>query len=94
MLLKRAGMLWGNSVDCVLRVPSVDLIDRQHFFLPRDMSRLRRFLQNWVLTAEDASEGAKFTVRATVRHRDNQGYRLVVLCRWRAGESINQGEAG
>jgi hypothetical protein len=89
MVLKRAGMPSG-SVCCVLRVPSLDLHDTRSFAYPHGHSRLRRFLQERVPAAEDAREGATFMVTAEVRHRENQGYRRIVLCRWRAGESVNQ----
>jgi hypothetical protein len=88
MALKCAGIPTG-SVQCVLQVPSLNLHREFSTHFPERMSTLRGFLQKWIPVSEEAREGARFTLRARVRHRNNQGYRYIVLCRWRAGESIN-----
>ncbi len=87
MVVKRAGMPSG-SLRCVVNVPNLDLVDRLRFSACR-MSKLRSFLKKRRPAQEDAREGATFTISAEIRHRDNQGYRWVFLCRWRAGESVN-----
>jgi hypothetical protein len=88
LVKRRAGAPTGR-VCCVLELPSLDLREDRYFYPAGQMSKLRRFIRNWVPSAEAAQEGGKFTVSAEVRHRDNQGYRRVILCRWRAGESID-----
>jgi hypothetical protein len=96
MVLKRAGIPT-DRMRCVLRVPGLDLQDKRHFYSSHPIDKLRRFLREWIPDGE-AREGATFTVSAQVRHRDNQGLRWVVLCRWRAGEpvykAIEEAEAG
>lgn len=79
-----------DRVCCVLHVPGLDLRDRRYFYPSHQMAKVRRFLQHSIPREEEAREGATFTVSAQIRHRDNQGYRWVVLCRWRAGEPIHQ----
>ncbi len=78
-----------GSLRCVLKVPSLDLVDRLRFSACR-MSKLRSFLKKRLPAPEDAREGATFTISAEIRYRENQGYRWVLLCRWRAGGSVNK----
>jgi hypothetical protein len=75
---------------CTLKVPSLDVNREDRFSENRQMSRVRRFVQNWLPETEVAREGASLTVSAEVRHRGNQGVRRLVLCRWRAGQSITE----
>ncbi len=74
---------------CKINLPILDLTHVTSFSTSRQMSRLRRFVQDRLPDTEAAREGASFTVSAVVRHRANQGVRHVVLCRWRAGQSVS-----
>jgi hypothetical protein len=88
MVKQRAGMPSGR-IYCVLELPNLDLHEDRTFYPAGQISKLRRFIRNWIPPTEAAQEGGKFTVSAEVRHRDNQGYRRVILCTWRAGESVD-----
>ena len=77
-----------GEVVCQMHLPSLDLILAARFG-QRQMSRLRRFVEDSLPGTETASDGASFTVSAIVRHRGNQGVRRVVLCRWQAGQNVN-----
>jgi hypothetical protein len=79
-----------GAVRCVLRVPSLNLSRELFFSFSDGTRRIRRLLHKWIPALEEAREGATFTIRAQVRHRDNQGYRWIVPGRWRAGEPINR----
>jgi len=87
--LKRAGMPT-TGVMLAMKVPSLDLVRWRSVCSPHGLPRLRRLLEQWLPVSEEAREGATFTLSAEIRHRDNQGYRWIVLSRWRGGESVNR----
>jgi hypothetical protein len=74
---------------CQLKRPSLDVDQDIRFSGCDPLPKLRRFLQRWLPDGGVADEGASFTFGAVVRHRSNQGFRRIVLCRWRTGESVN-----
>jgi hypothetical protein len=52
------------------------------------MARLRRFFRQSVPKAQAALDDGKFVISTDVSYQEHQGFRQVVLCRWKAGESV------
>jgi hypothetical protein len=88
--LKRSTLRFGGyKVRLVLNLPAVDIKHDQHFFGRSAMTKVRRFFRSAVPEADAALENGSFSITTSVLYHEHQGDRQVVLCRWKAGESIS-----
>ena len=80
--------LGGNKVRLVLDLPAIDRHEDRLFLGSTAMARLRRFFRQSVPKAQAALDDGKFVISTDVSYQEHQGFRQVVLCRWKAGESV------
>lgn len=83
--IKKAGKPSG-LVHCSIDLPGIDVKKDHTFYGPRQLSKVRRFVMQWITDKDIA--GGSFSVHAVVRHRANQGYRRRLLSKWQAGEPV------